>query len=64
MNGQLILLPILLPLIGSPVALLLRKQQRIQAGWSLATMLGGLTASVWLLARVWSTGKPVVFQSF
>jgi multicomponent Na+:H+ antiporter subunit D len=63
MNGQLILLPILLPLIGSPVALLLRKQQRIQAGWSLATMLGGLTASVWLLARVWSTGKPVVFQS-
>ena len=26
-------------------------------------MLGGLAASVWLLARVWSSGQPVVFHS-
>jgi multicomponent Na+:H+ antiporter subunit D len=63
MNDYLVLLPILIPLTGSAVALLLRKQQRLQAGWSLAAMLGGLAASVWLLARVWSSGQPVVFQS-
>lgn len=63
MNDHLVLLPILLPLTGAAVALLLRKQQRRQAGWSLATMLGSLAASVWLLARVWSSGQPVVLHS-
>jgi multicomponent Na+:H+ antiporter subunit D len=63
MNDHLVLLPILLPLTGSAVALLLRKRQRLQAGWSLVAMLGSLAASVWLLARVWSSGQPVVFQS-
>ena len=63
MNDFLVLLPILLPLTGSAVALLLRKQRRLQAAWSLAAMLGGLAASAWLLARVWSSGQPVVFQS-
>ena len=63
MNDHLVLLPILLPLTGSAVALLLRKRQRLQAGWSLVAMLGSLAASVWLLARIWSSGQPVVFQS-
>jgi len=63
MNDHLVLLPILLPLTGSAVALLLRKRQPLQAGWSLVAMLGSLAASVWLLARVWSSGQPVVFQS-
>jgi multicomponent Na+:H+ antiporter subunit D len=63
MNDHLVLLPVLLPLTGSAVALLLRKRQRLQAGWSLMTMLGSLAASVWLLARVWSSGQPVLFQS-
>jgi multicomponent Na+:H+ antiporter subunit D len=63
MNDYLVLMPILLPLTGSAVALLLRKRRRLQAGWSLVAMLGGLAASVWLLARVWSSGQPVVFQS-
>jgi formate hydrogenlyase subunit 3/multisubunit Na+/H+ antiporter MnhD subunit len=62
MDAYLVLLPILLPLAGSAVALLLRKRQRLQAGWSLAAMFGGLVASVWLLARVWASGQPVVFQ--
>ena len=63
MNDHLVLLPILLPLSGSAVALLLRKRRPLQAGWSLAIMLGSLAASAWLLARVWSSGQPVIFQS-
>lgn len=63
MNDHLVLLPILLPLAGSAVALLLRKRRPLQAGWSLAIMLGSLAASAWLLARVWSSGQPVIFQS-
>jgi multicomponent Na+:H+ antiporter subunit D len=62
-NDHLVLFPILLPLVGSAVGLLLRKRQRFQAGWSLLTMLGSLGASAWLLAVVWSSGQPVVFQS-
>jgi multicomponent Na+:H+ antiporter subunit D len=63
MNDHLVLFPILLPLVGSAVALLLRKRQRLQGGWSLLTMLGSLGASAWLLAVIWSSGQPVVFQS-
>jgi multicomponent Na+:H+ antiporter subunit D len=63
MNDYLVLLPILLPLTGSVGALLLRRRQRLQAGWSLVAMLGGLAASVWLLFRVWSSGQPLVLQS-
>ena len=63
MNDYLVLLPILLPLTGASVALLLRKRQRLQAGWSLVTMLSSLAASLWLLARVWSSGQPVVQYS-
>jgi len=63
MNDYLVLFPILLPLTGSAVALLLRKRQRLQSAWSLVAMLGGLVASAWLLARVWASGQPVVFQS-
>jgi len=63
MSDHLVLLPILLPLAGAAVALLLRRRPRFQAIWCLAAMLGALAASGWLLARVWSTGQPVVFQS-
>ncbi|MFN2224857.1 MAG: complex I subunit 5 family protein, partial [Anaerolineae bacterium] len=63
MDDHLVLLPILLPLAGAAVALLLRKYRRVQAGWALAVMLAGLAASAWLLARVWSGGQPVVWQA-
>ena len=63
MNDYLVSLPILLPLIGSVGALLLRKRRRLQASWAMAAMFGGLAASVWLLAVVWSGGEPVVFHS-
>jgi multicomponent Na+:H+ antiporter subunit D len=63
MDDHLVLLPILLPLLGSAVALLVRSRKRFQAGWSLGIMIGSLATSTWLLARVWLAGKPVVFQS-
>ena len=63
MDVHLVLLPILLPLAGSAVALLLRKRPRFQAGWALAVMLTSLATSSLLLARVWSSGGAVVFQS-
>jgi multicomponent Na+:H+ antiporter subunit D len=63
MTEYLVLLPIVLPLVGAAVALLLHRRQRLQAGWSLATMLASLATSIGLLARVWTSGGPVVFQS-
>jgi len=63
MDNHLVLLPILLPLTGAAVGLLLRNRERLQAGWSLVIMLGSLAASGWLLARIWSGGGPVVFDS-
>jgi multicomponent Na+:H+ antiporter subunit D len=63
MNDYLVLMPVFLPLTGSAGALLLRKRKRLQAGWSLAAMFGGLGASFWLLVRVLSGGQPLVLQS-
>jgi multicomponent Na+:H+ antiporter subunit D len=63
MDDHLVLLPILFPLVGSAVALLLRKKRRLQANWSLAVMLASVVASGWLLAHVWRSGQPLVFQS-
>jgi multicomponent Na+:H+ antiporter subunit D len=63
MGDHLVLLPIIVPLAGSAVALLLYGQRRLQAGWALGTMLSSLTASILVLARVWQSGQPVVFQS-
>jgi multicomponent Na+:H+ antiporter subunit D len=60
---HLVLLPILIPLAGMAVALLLRRHPKIQAGWSLGAMLAALGASSLLLWRVWQSGSPLVFQS-
>jgi multicomponent Na+:H+ antiporter subunit D len=63
MGHHLVLLPLLIPLAASAVALLLRRRRLLQAGWSLAAMLGSLATSLLLLARVWNSGQPVIFQS-
>lgn len=63
MGDHLVLLPIIIPLAGSALALLLHPWRRLQAGWALGTMLTSLIASIALLARVWQNGSPVVFQS-
>ena len=62
-NDHLVLLPIILPLTSAAVTLLLYKHTRFQAGWALITMLLSLAASIILLARVWHTSQPAVFQS-
>jgi multicomponent Na+:H+ antiporter subunit D len=63
MNDHLVLFPIIIPLTGSAMALLLHGRGQRQAGWALGTMLLSLVASLLLLARVWTSGQPVVFQS-
>ena len=56
-------LPIIIPLTGAMVGLLLRKQRPLQAYWSLGAMLTSLAASLWLLQTVQQTGQPVVYLS-
>jgi multicomponent Na+:H+ antiporter subunit D len=63
MDNFLVTLPILLPLIGAMIALLLRKRQSWQAGWTLIGMTAGLAASVWILISVSQGGEPLVYQS-
>ena len=62
MNNSLVLLPILIPLTGAPVALLLRRRPKVQAGWALGVMLTALACSLLLLAQVWRGRQPVVFE--
>ncbi len=63
MNTHIVLLPVLIPLVGAAVALLLRKRRRVQAGWTLGTMVTSLAVSLVLLWTVWQDGRPLVFQS-
>lgn len=58
----LVVLPILIPLTGATVAILLRKKHAWQAGWTLVTMISSMACSFLLLAAVWHEGKPLVFQ--
>jgi multicomponent Na+:H+ antiporter subunit D len=62
-QNHLALLPILMPLAGAMIALLLRRRRGLQAGFALAAMLLALASSLMLLAAVWRSGQPVVFQS-
>jgi multicomponent Na+:H+ antiporter subunit D len=61
--NHLTLLPILIPLTGAMVALLLRNMRRLQAVWALASMFLALASSLWLLVVVWHSGQPMIFQS-
>lgn len=62
MNEQLVLLPVLLPLLGAAVGLLLAGKRPLQAAWSLVIMGFSLVASLLLLLTVWQGGKPLVFH--
>jgi multicomponent Na+:H+ antiporter subunit D len=61
-ENEWVLLPIVIPLAGASLGLLLRTHRRIQAYWSFGTILTSLAASIALLAKVWGQGEPVVFQ--
>ena len=63
LHKHLSLLPIVIPLIGAMTALLLRRHRRLQAGWALGIMITSLASSAWLLADVWHSGQPAVFQA-
>ncbi|MGD8804787.1 MAG: proton-conducting transporter membrane subunit [Chloroflexota bacterium] len=62
-SDQLVILPILLPLTGAVIALLLRRRLRLQATFSLIIMLLSLAVSAVILLAVWQTGHPLVFVS-
>jgi multicomponent Na+:H+ antiporter subunit D len=61
-NTHLVLLPIIVPLAGAALALLLRRWPRAQAGFAFGALLTALALSAYLLAAIWTTGRPVVFQ--
>ena len=63
MNDFMVSLPILIPLTGAGLALVLRDKRPYQALLTLITMLISLAVSGWLLLFVWQTGEPVVYQS-
>lgn len=61
--NHLTLLPLLIPLAGAVFALFLRNRRRLQAAWALLSMILALGSSLWLLAVVWHSGQPMIFQS-
>ncbi len=61
MNPHLVLLPILIPLTGAAVGLLLWRAPRVQRAWSFGALLTSAAASAALLWAAWTQG-PVVFQ--
>jgi multicomponent Na+:H+ antiporter subunit D len=63
LNDQLVALPILIPLAGAMIALLLRRRLRLQASISLAIMIISLACCAVLLFDVWQSGQPLVFES-
>lgn len=58
----LAILPIVIPLAGAAIAMLLRRNFRLQAAWAFGTLLAAFAVSVYLLWTVWSTGQPAVYQ--
>jgi multicomponent Na+:H+ antiporter subunit D len=59
---HLVLLPILIPLTGAVIGLLLRNHHRLQSWVSFGSILVSLACSLALLYRVWEAGSPLVFQ--
>ena len=60
--NALVLLPIVIPLTASAVAVLIRAHHRLQAAWAFGAMLSSFICSSALLWAVWSSGAPLVYQ--
>lgn len=56
------IIPILIPLLGAMIGLILRRSRQLQAGWTLVVMLISSGVSLWMLWRVWQAGSPMVMQ--
>ncbi len=61
-NPQILLLPVLLPLAGAMVALLLRRAARLQGFVALGVMAASLAGSLILLVKVWASGQALSLQ--
>ena len=61
-SNQIVLLPILIPLAGAFIILLLRSWKRWQARLAFMVMSLSLASSSWLLYQVWRAGEAVIFQ--
>ncbi len=56
-TNLLVILPILIPLTGALIALLLRHRRSLRDGWTLAVMVVSMLVSFYLLAVVWQNGE-------
>ena len=63
LHDHLTVLPILIPLSGAVITLMLRRTHRLQAFCALGSMLLSLAGSVWLATAVRQGGRPLVFQA-
>jgi multicomponent Na+:H+ antiporter subunit D len=61
-SNQIVLLPILIPLAGAFIILLLRSWNKWQARTALMIMLLSLASSSWLVFQVWLTSEAVTYQ--
>ncbi len=59
---MLALLPVLIPLFAAAIGLLARRLGRAVGYWALGAAILSLVASIALLAQVWRSGAPVVYQ--
>ena len=62
LTDHLVILPVLIPLIGGVIALLLKRHTRLQTQWALAVMTGALVSAAYLLVFVWRSGQPLVLH--
>jgi len=60
-NAHVVLLPVLIPLTGAAVGLLVWRWPRVQRAWSFGALLTSFAAAIALLWAAWTRG-PVVFQ--
>jgi multicomponent Na+:H+ antiporter subunit D len=60
--SHLVLLPIIIPLTGAAVGLLIRNHRIFQDAWSFGTILLSLASSGVLLYYTWIQGETLVFQ--
>lgn len=63
LESNIVILPLLIPLVAGLLALPLWRRPRLQAGWSIGMMTLSFLVSLKLLFMLWQTGTPIVFQS-
>jgi multicomponent Na+:H+ antiporter subunit D len=59
---HLVILPLIIPLFGAAVGMLMRNYNRFQSWFCFTTMVAALVSSSVLLAQVWATGQAAIFQ--